>query len=143
MLTAPYFPSRTLICGEASRHRAASYRGIPPLTFPYNLPGAAPYRPLPPLTTRYRPPPPLTALHCPSPPFTAPYRPSLPLTAPHYPLGAAGHRFVLSSPKAVPRARLLQLLKGKYPAFRLVDEGTPTTRTLSPTLTLTYPYLYS
>jgi len=39
--------------------------------------------------------------------------------------GAVGHRFVLSSPKAVPRARLLQLLKGKYPAFRLVDGGTP------------------
>ena len=68
---------------------------------------------------------------------------ALSLTTPHRPLGAAGHRFVLSSPKAVPRARLLQLLKGKYPAFRLVDGGTPTTRTLSPTLTLTYPYLYS
>ena len=39
--------------------------------------------------------------------------------------GAVGHRFVLSSPTAVPRARLLQLLKGKYPTFELADAGTP------------------
>ena len=114
---------------DVSRRNTAS-RPLP-FTFPYNLPGAAPYHPLPPVTTSYYPSLPLTTPHCPSLPLTAPYS------------GAVGHRFVLSSPKAVPRARLLQLLKGRYPAFKLADGGTPTTRTLSPALPLplpVYPY---
>lgn len=121
----------------------AASRPLHSLTTSQARPRITRCRPLPPVTAPYHPLPPPTAPHRPSPPLTALHRPLPPLTAPYCPLGAAGHRFVLSSPKAVPRARLLQLLKGKYPAFRLVDGGTPTTQTLSPTLTLTYPYLYS
>ena len=39
--------------------------------------------------------------------------------------GAAGNRFVLSSRKAVPRARLLQLLKKNYPKHKFADGGIP------------------
>jgi nucleoside-diphosphate-sugar epimerase len=38
---------------------------------------------------------------------------------------AAGRRFILSTPTAVPRARLLQLLGAQYPSFAFADGGAP------------------
>ena len=38
---------------------------------------------------------------------------------------AAGKRFVASTPRALTRARLLQILRGRYPEFQIVDAGEP------------------
>ena len=38
---------------------------------------------------------------------------------------AAGLRFILSTPTAVPRARLLHLLAAQYPTFAFADCGAP------------------
>lgn len=41
---------------------------------------------------------------------------------------AAGKRFLTSSEHAVPRARLLELLRGAYPELGIADGGTPPDR---------------